>query len=120
MQRPMPVLPAMTAGIQAPLGVTETIQPSLSAAWIEVVPATNASSWDITRLCCQEPSPSASAAGGIGVQPSRRSGNGCSPPWNGYGSPGLVSASLRSQSMVSKRARAYSLESSPSMGSSGG
>ena len=37
--RPMPVWPAMTAGIQPPLGVTETTQPSASAASTEVVPA---------------------------------------------------------------------------------
>ena len=36
--RPMPVFPATTAGIQAPLGVRETTQPASSAAWIEVVP----------------------------------------------------------------------------------
>ena len=36
---PIPVCPAITAGIQPPLGVTETTQPSSSAAWIEVVPA---------------------------------------------------------------------------------
>ena len=36
---PMPVRPAMTAGIQPPLGVTETTQPSSSAAWMDVVPA---------------------------------------------------------------------------------
>ena len=29
----------MQAGIQPPLGVTETTQPCLSAAWMEVVPA---------------------------------------------------------------------------------
>jgi hypothetical protein len=37
--RPMPVRPAITAGIQPPLGVTEMTQPSASAAWIDVVPA---------------------------------------------------------------------------------
>ena len=36
---PMPVLPAMTAGSQPPDGVTETTQPSASAASTEVVPA---------------------------------------------------------------------------------
>ena len=36
--RPMPVRPAMTAGIQAPLGVIETTQPSASAAITDVVP----------------------------------------------------------------------------------
>jgi uncharacterized protein YeaC (DUF1315 family) len=37
--RPMPVLPAMTAGTQPPLGVTDTTHPSSSAACTEVVPA---------------------------------------------------------------------------------
>ena len=41
--RPTPVCPAMTAGTQPPLGVTETTQPSASAASIEVVPRLNAS-----------------------------------------------------------------------------
>jgi hypothetical protein len=41
---PMPVVPAIVAGIQPPLGVTETTQPSSSAASIDVVPAVNASS----------------------------------------------------------------------------
>ena len=41
---PMPVRPAMTAGIQPPLGVTDTTQPSSSAASIEVVPARKPSS----------------------------------------------------------------------------
>ena len=36
---PMPVRPAITAGIHPPLGVTDTTQPASSAAWIEVVPA---------------------------------------------------------------------------------
>jgi hypothetical protein len=36
---PMPVLPAIQAGSQPPLGVTEIAQPFSSAAWIEVVPA---------------------------------------------------------------------------------
>ena len=36
---PIPVLPAMHAGFQPPDGVTETTQPSSSAASIEVVPA---------------------------------------------------------------------------------
>ena len=36
---PIPVRPAITAGIHPPLGVTETTQPSSSAASIEVVPA---------------------------------------------------------------------------------
>jgi len=40
----MPVLPAMNAGTQPPLGVIDTTQPSASAAWIDVVPTTNASS----------------------------------------------------------------------------
>ena len=35
---PMPVLPAITAGIQPPLGVTDTTQPSASAASTLVVP----------------------------------------------------------------------------------
>src|SRR5689334_24693969 len=38
---PTPVLPAITAGTQPPLGVTETTQPLSSAASIEVVPAVN-------------------------------------------------------------------------------
>ncbi len=42
--RPTPVVPAMTQGTQAPLGVTETTQPSLSAAWMEVVPVRKLSS----------------------------------------------------------------------------
>ncbi|MNI63200.1 hypothetical protein D3C85_997440 [compost metagenome] len=42
---PMPVLPAMQAGNQPPLGVTETTQPSLSAASIEVVPLHKRSSY---------------------------------------------------------------------------
>ena len=42
--RPTPVLPAMNAGTQPPLGVIETTQPSASAAWIDVVPTRNASS----------------------------------------------------------------------------
>ena len=35
---PMPVLPAMTAGIHPPDGVMDTTHPSSSAAWIDVVP----------------------------------------------------------------------------------
>jgi hypothetical protein len=35
----MPVSPAMTAGSQPPLGVTDTAHPSASAASTEVVPA---------------------------------------------------------------------------------
>ena len=36
---PTPVWPAITAGIQPPLGVTDTTQPSSSAASMDVVPA---------------------------------------------------------------------------------
>ena len=36
---PMPVRPAIAAGIHPPLGVTETTHPCSSAAWTEVVPA---------------------------------------------------------------------------------
>ena len=43
---PTPVVPAIVAGIQPPLGVTDTTQPSSSAASIDVVPAVNASSND--------------------------------------------------------------------------
>ena len=39
---PKPVLPAMNAGTQPPLGVIDTTQPCSSAAWTEVVPARNA------------------------------------------------------------------------------
>jgi hypothetical protein len=35
---PIPVRPAITAGIQPPLGVTDTTHPFSSAASIEVVP----------------------------------------------------------------------------------
>ena len=37
--RPTPVWPAITAGTQPPLGVTETTQPSASEASTDVVPA---------------------------------------------------------------------------------
>src|SRR2546429_1318994 len=43
---PIPVRPAITAGIQPPDGVTETTHPDVSAASIEVVPRRNASSND--------------------------------------------------------------------------
>ena len=41
---PIPVFPAITAGIHPPLGVIDTIQPEESAAWTVVVPAINDSS----------------------------------------------------------------------------
>ena len=48
---PTPVEPAINAGIQPPLGVTETTQPSASAAWIEVVPARKLASLFISLAC---------------------------------------------------------------------
>jgi hypothetical protein len=36
---PIPVRPAITPGIHPPLGVIDTTQPALSAAWMDVVPA---------------------------------------------------------------------------------
>ena len=42
--KPIPVFPAITAGIHPPLGVIETIHPDVSAACTVVVPAMNDSS----------------------------------------------------------------------------
>ena len=47
---PMPVFPAMQTGFQPPDGVTETTQPSSSAASIEVVPARKPSSKERASL----------------------------------------------------------------------
>ncbi len=43
-ESPIPVSLGMNAGIQPPLGVMDTSQPFSSPAWMEVVPAQNASS----------------------------------------------------------------------------
>src|SRR5512135_3765320 len=110
---PTPVVPAMVAGIQPPLGVTDTTQPSSSAASIDVVPAVNPSS--NVRL------PSFPVAlGGGGGQLASRPRYGFDPPWNGYGSPGLTFGSFFSQSISVLRSRAYSLDNSPLIGVAGG
>src|SRR3972149_11021391 len=111
---PMPVDPAMAAGIHPPLGVTDTTHPSASAAWMDVVPAVNPSSnvlmmsWLFGR-------------GPTGKLPHfpRMAWKGFLPPWNGYGSPGFASGSFLSQLIVFARAAAYSFDSSPLTGSSG-
>src|SRR6185295_5424057 len=103
---PMPVLPAITAGTQPPLGVTDTTQPSLSAASTLVVPARNVRS------------NSASAVGlhsaGFGLLGrsltvchwSSDALKGLVAPWNGYGSPGRASALLASSPIDFARTRA--------------
>ena len=74
--RPMPVRPAITAGTHPPDGVTETTQPSSSAASMDVVSAVKASMY-----CC--------SSGDFGLGPpsvrhfSRSAVNGLVPPWNG-------------------------------------
>src|SRR5882724_7818981 len=80
---PMPVWPAITAGVQPPLGVTDTAQPFSSAVSTLVVPRRNVRS------------NSASAIGGCAgifeCQASRYLRYGFFAPWNGYGSPGRMS-----------------------------
>src|SRR5690606_3291671 len=106
-------------GSQPPLGVTETTQPSLSTVSTLVVPSRKVRS------------NSASAVGlhwfGLESLPcltvrhaSNCALNGLVSPWNGYGSPGRMSGSLRSSLISLARSRAYSFESSPLIGSSGG
>ena len=82
---PMPVLPAITAGTQPPQGVTDTTQPSSSAASIEVVPVGNV----LAGRCGRHGRCFGLEARRVGrASASSRSLNGFVPPWNGYGSPG--------------------------------
>src|SRR6266704_2365467 len=114
---PMPVWPAITAGIQPPDGVTETTQPDVSAASIDVVPRRNASSKAASAAASVPPS---DVVTGRGDQRWSSGKYGLVPPWNGYGSPGLISGSLRLGLISLARSRAYSLDSSPRIGSYGG
>src|SRR5690606_22340825 len=96
-----PVRPAITAGIQPPLGVIDTSQPSASAAWMLVVPRVNASwkaesSAAVKSASAAEASPASSrAADPAPLVPRTLSGrgpdvdqfssnlvNGFVPPWN--------------------------------------
>src|SRR5690606_19925086 len=108
---PMPVLPAMQAGTQPPLGVTETTQPSLSAVSMDVVPAAKSSKYfsfmGVYKLLCWLP------------QFFNRSLYGFTFPSNGYGSPGPIFGLLRSGLISFARSFAYSFESSSFIGSSG-
>ena len=106
-------MPAIVAGIQPPLGVTDTTQPSSSAASIDVVPAVNASSND-------RPPSAPVGFGGGGGHLASSAVYGFVPPWNGYGSPGFTAGSFFSQLMPFARSRAYSFDSSPLIGVSGG
>jgi hypothetical protein len=57
---------------------------------------------------------------GAGVHRASSEAKGLVPPWYGYGSPGFTVESFRVQSIWPYRALAYSLDSSPLTGSSGG
>src|SRR6185436_9321639 len=116
--KPKPVLPAMNAGTQPPLGVIDTTQPSASAACIDVVPAMNAWSCVISYGASFEAERRRSEM--RGCQFSSTSRNGFVAPWNGYGSPGRTNASFCSQLISAKRLREYSFESNPLIGSTGG
>ena len=82
----MPVWPAITAGTQPPEGVTETAQPSSSAASTLVVPRRNVRSNSASAVGV--------AAGILLCQFFRVAVKGFFPPWYGYGSPGRTSGSL--------------------------
>jgi len=97
---PMPVVPAIAAGIQPPLGVIDTTHPSASAAWMDVVPARNASSG--VRL----PSGPFGTGGGGGHFAMSDAYGFVPPAWNGYGSPGFTAGSFFSQLMPLARSRA--------------
>ena len=74
--RPMPVWPAITAGTQPPLGVTETAQPFSSAASTLVVPRRKVRSNSGERA-------SGVAAGIRLCHCSRIAVKGLVPRWNG-------------------------------------
>src|SRR6266545_3476398 len=116
---PMPVFPAMTAGTQPPEGVTETTQPSASAASTEVVPAWKASSNVRGERVFAPSVPAAPAFFGGGGHLARRSAYGFVERWNGYGSPGLTFGSFFAQSIVLARTCAYSFERRPRTGGAG-
>ena len=113
--------PAITAGTQPPLGVIDTTQPIVSAAWIDVVPRPNASRNAESASSIAAPGGAAesgragagcpgslsccplrgwSAAAGTTVHRASRERKGFVPPWNAYGSPGFTSGSFRVQSIV--------------------
>src|ERR1043165_1808567 len=102
---PMPVLPAITAGIQPPLGVTDTTHPSLSAASTLVVPRRNvrSNSASAVGLHCARFGLSARSLAVCHL--SIVSLNGFVPLWNEYGSPGRASGLLLSSSISFARAR---------------
>ena len=81
--KPMPVSPATKAGIQPPEGVTDTTQPSASAAWMAVVPAIKLSSMLSVPACWKPSSPSPSAGGGTGCHWLRSASKGFFSPWYG-------------------------------------
>src|SRR5439155_16866941 len=115
-----------TAGIHPPDGVIDTTQPDVSVASMDVVPRVNASSNAASaapsscRCSVWLPPPDVVGGRADGGQLRSRSRYGFVPPWKGYGSPGLMPGSLRSGLMRRARCRAYSFESRPRIGSSGG
>src|SRR5262245_17895472 len=87
---PTPVRPATTAGIQPPLGVTDTTHPASSADTIEVVSRENcAPNPPVWRAPADPPAAGRGLGAGVGsgfgptVQRARRSRNGFVPPWCG-------------------------------------
>ena len=114
----MPVRPAITAGSHPPLGVIDTSQPFLSAAWMLVVPRVNASSNASSSLRPR----TLSGRGPVVDQLASRSANGflVPPSWNAYGSPGFTAASFLSWLICACRDFAYALLIRPRTGSSGG
>ena len=116
----MPVRPAITAGTQPPLGVIETSQPFLSAAWMLVVPRVKAS-WKAASSdgCGVRTRDEVSGRGPVVDHCASSDVNGLTPFWNGYGSPGRTAASLRSMLIMPQRCLAYALLRRPAAGSSG-
>src|SRR5215475_14380925 len=107
----MPVWPAITAGVQPPLGVTDTAQPLSSAASTLVVPNRNVRS--------NSAMDTGGCAGILLCHASRYERYGFFPPSNGYGSPGRMSGSLRSERTSFARSRAYSFDRRPFTGGAG-
>src|SRR6185295_9834635 len=126
--RPIPVLPAITAGVQPPLGVTDTTQPLSSAASIDVVPDVNwrrnSSSSGLSTAATTAgaapralavppvvppvpaPPPAVVAPGAVVGQRSSSARNGFFSPWYGYGSPGPIATSFLAQLICLNRSLA--------------
>src|SRR4051812_30937979 len=79
--KPTPVCPAITAGVQPPLGVTDTAQPFSSVASTLVVPSRKLRSYSASAVGLH--SFALPVDGILLCQPCKTFANGFVPPWNG-------------------------------------